>query len=156
MRRGYFEIGIIDGRCKENMGTLWRSAVQLGASGIFTIGARYGGQRSDTCASTKRIPYRAWPDWEAFQGVLPVLARANRLRHVEIVAIERWGQPLGKFIHPTQAIYLLGGEDCGIPRDVLQKCNHKVSIESVRDDCYNVAVAGSIVMWHRLNQLSGG
>ncbi len=43
----YFEIGIFHPKTKENIGTLWRSAYQLGAAGIFTIGKRQvlvGGQ----------------------------------------------------------------------------------------------------------------
>ena len=34
---GYFEIGIYNGKTEVNMGTLWRSAYQLGASGIFIV-----------------------------------------------------------------------------------------------------------------------
>ena len=39
--RGYFEIGIYRTKCDANVGTLWRSSFQLGASGIFTIGKRF-------------------------------------------------------------------------------------------------------------------
>jgi len=39
---GYFEIGILHPRNSANVGTLWRSAYQLGASGIFIIGALTG------------------------------------------------------------------------------------------------------------------
>lgn len=45
---GYFEIGIFHSKTEQNIGTLWRSAYQLGASGIFTIGKRYKEMSSDT------------------------------------------------------------------------------------------------------------
>lgn len=35
----YFAIGIYHPKTEMNMGTLWRSAYQLGASYIFTIGS---------------------------------------------------------------------------------------------------------------------
>jgi tRNA(Leu) C34 or U34 (ribose-2'-O)-methylase TrmL len=44
----YFEIGIYHPKTRNNVGTLWRSAYQLGASGLFTIGRRYERQSSDT------------------------------------------------------------------------------------------------------------
>jgi len=38
---GYFEIGVYGAKRETNVGTLWHSAYQLGASGIFVIGRRY-------------------------------------------------------------------------------------------------------------------
>jgi tRNA G18 (ribose-2'-O)-methylase SpoU len=66
------------------------------------------------------------------------------------VGIETEGTPLSEFQHPAQAIYLLGSENDGLPEEILQKCNVVVSIESVLRKSYNVAVAGSIVMYHRM------
>lgn len=56
--------------------------------------------------------------------------------------------PLQEFRHPQRCIYLLGAEDAGIPADVLDCCGSTVRI--VGDHCYNVAVAGSIVMYDRV------
>ena len=44
---GYFGVGIVNGKSEANQGTLWRSAYQLGASFIFTVGARFD-HRTDT------------------------------------------------------------------------------------------------------------
>lgn len=50
--RGYFGIGIVEGKSTENVGGLWRSAHALGASMIFTIGFRPPRQPTDTtCAA---------------------------------------------------------------------------------------------------------
>ena len=38
---GYFGIGVIHPKTSENIGTLWRSAYQMDASVLCTIGARY-------------------------------------------------------------------------------------------------------------------
>ena len=40
-QNGYFGIGICGGKTSENLGTLWRSAWQLGASYCFVIGSRF-------------------------------------------------------------------------------------------------------------------
>ena len=44
----FFGIGIQNGKTPENLGVLWRTAQNLGASFIFTIGNRYASQACDT------------------------------------------------------------------------------------------------------------
>lgn len=41
LEQGFFGIGIQNGKTPENLGALWRSAQNLGASYIFTNGNRY-------------------------------------------------------------------------------------------------------------------
>lgn len=142
--RGFFEIGIYRGKTPANVGTLWRSAYQLGAAGIFTIGRRYPDQASDTYKTHRHIPMREYLEAEAFFDAQPY--------NCPIVAIEMGGKPLSKFVHPERAIYLLGAEDHGIPEKLLQRCQHVVSLESVRTASFNVAVAGSLVMYDRMTK----
>ena len=137
----YFEIGIYHPKIKGNIGTLWRSAYQLGAAGIFTIGSRYKKQPSDCHKTMHQIPLRHYPAMDDFLR--------NRPRGAVLVGIETDGTPLTSFTHPAQAIYLLGAEDYGLPPNVLQVCNCVVSLESVVEAPYNVAIAGSLVMYHR-------
>lgn len=143
--RGFFEIGIYRGKTPANVGTLWRSAYQMGAAGIFTVGRRYPQQASDTVKAHKHIPCRQYDDFEAFIAANPYGA--------PIVAVEMGGRPLANFVHPERAIYLLGSEDFGIPPSVLAKCHHIVSLPAVRTESYNVAVAGSLVMYDRQTKL---
>jgi len=138
----YFEIGIYQPRRSDNLGTLWRSAYQLGAAGIFTIGRQYRRQSSDTEHTETLIPLRHYLTLEEFLAARPLGA--------QLVGVEMGGQPLASFQHPPQAIYLLGSENNGLPERVLALCNHVVSIEAVNKASYNVAVAGSLVMYHRL------
>ena len=140
--RGFFEIGIFRPKTDVNVGTLWRSAYQLGASGIFTIGKRYEKQASDTCVTNRHIPLRHYENFEDFNSHRPSLAT--------LIGIEMNGYTLSYFSHPEQAIYLIGAEYDGLPQEILEKCQHTVSLESVRQLSYNVAVAGSIVMYHRV------
>lgn len=141
MTRGYFEAGIYGGKSPLNVGTLWRSAFQMGAAGIFTIGRRYPQQASDTVKAYRHVPLREFATLEAFLAAQP--------RACPIVAVEMGGRALEGFVHPERAMYLLGAEDHGIPPGVLERCQHVVSLPAIRIESYNVAVAGSLVMYDR-------
>ena len=138
----YFEIGIYNTKTETNVGTLWRTAYQLGASGIFTIGKRYRHQRSDTPKSPRQIPLRHFENFECFD--------LHRPSGAVLVGVEMGGTKLKNFAHPKQAIYLLGAEDYGLPKKILNECNCLVSLEAIRLASYNVAVAGSLVIYDRV------
>ena len=140
---GYFEIGIFRPKHWENVGTLWRSAWQLGAAGIFTIGgAKPRHQITDVLRVDKRIPLRCFDDFDGFLAARP--------QGAQLIGVEMGGEKLGSFSHPVRAIYLLGSEVNGLPKEVMAKCEHVVEIESVNYASFNVAVSGSLVMYHRL------
>ena len=140
-QRGFFEIGVYHPKTETNIGTLMRSAFQLGAAGVFTIGRRYHAQGSDTVKAFRHLPVRHFATFEEFQAGRPMAAR--------LVGVEMGGRPLGVGHHPQSAVYLLGAEDHGLPRDVLDACQQVISLEAIRTESYNVAVAGSLVMYHR-------
>lgn len=139
---GYFEIGVFHPKHETNIGTLWRSAYQLGANGIFTIGKRYKRQTSDTVNYLAQLAVKEYTSFEEFYRTIP--------SEVQLVAIELGGSELVHFSHPSQAIYLLGAEDHGLPQTILDRCQLQVSIPSIREASLNVAVAGSIVMYDRM------
>lgn len=139
--RGYFEIGIYMGKTPANLGTLWRSAYQLGAAGIFLIGHRFQRQASDTVKAYRHIPLRQYDDFDHFQKSRPYDCR--------LIGIEMGGRPLSSYNHPERAIYLLGAEDSGLPKHVVSSCQNVLSLESINTLSYNVAVAGSLIMYHR-------
>jgi len=143
--RGFFEIGICHTKTTENVGTLWRSAFQLGAAGIFTIGKRYPRQASDTVKAYRHVPMREHETFDAFLAALPY--------NCQLVAVEMGGKPLQRFSHPERACYVLGAEDHGLPPAVLARCHHVISIPSIRTESFNVAVAGSLVMFDRQSKL---
>ena len=147
--RGYFGIGVYRPRCEENIGTLWRSAYQLGASYIFTVGARYKRQRSDTVGCSRHVPMFHYGSFDDLVSHLPVEAT--------LVALEHGGGALVDFKHPQRAVYLLGAEDDGLPGEVLARVKHVVTIPAVRTISFNVAMAGSICLYDRwLKQQEGG
>lgn len=139
--RGYFEIGIYNGKTPSNLGTLWRSAFQLGASGIFIIGNRFHRQASDTVKAWRSVPLREYTDFGHFLSCRPY--------DCLLVGVEMGGRSLVGYHHPERAIYLLGAEDSGLPEKVMEQCESIISLDAVKVESYNVAVAGSLVMYHR-------
>jgi tRNA G18 (ribose-2'-O)-methylase SpoU len=140
--RGYFAIGIFHGKSEVNIGTLWRSAYQLGAAYIFTVGKRYKQQSSDTPKAWRHIPLFNYLDMDELLENIP--------HDCALVGIEMGGTPLQEYSHPQRAIYLLGAEDRGLSDMVIKKCHSLISLSAVQTESYNVSVAGSIVMYNRV------
>ena len=137
----FFGIGIQNGKTPENLGVLWRTAQNLGASFIFTIGKRYAAQASDTHKAVKSMPYYHYKDFEDFFDHLP--------KGVRIVGVEKTeaAENLEDFKHPKRCVYLLGAEDSGLTKEAQEKAHFLVQFPSKFS--LNVAVAGSIVLYDR-------
>ncbi len=137
----YFGIGIQNGKSPQNLGSLWRSAQNLGASFIFTIGHRYSKDPTDTNDAVKSIPYYHYEHFQEFYKNLPKGARLVGIEITEDAA------SLEDFHHPKRCVYLLGAEDHGLTKEALSKCHLVVKFNSIRS--LNVSIAGSIVMYDR-------
>ncbi|WP_396597286.1 RNA methyltransferase [Dokdonia sp. R86516] len=137
----FFGIGIQNGKTPENLGVLWRSAQNLGASFIFTIGNRYAKQASDTHNAVKSMPYYHYDTFEDFFKHLP--------KGVRIVGVELddRAEMLETFHHPRRCVYLLGAEDNGLTNEAIAKSHFLIKFPSTLS--LNVAVAGSIVLYDR-------
>jgi tRNA G18 (ribose-2'-O)-methylase SpoU len=142
--RGYYGIGIYNAKMEQNIGTLWRSAYQLGAAFIYTIGARYHKQASDTTAAYRHIPFYQYDTFEQFKDCTPYDS--------QLIGVEFGGSELGTFKHPRSAIYLLGSEDHGLPEEIQKECQSIVTLAAIRQLSFNVSVAGSIVMYDRVQK----
>ena len=137
----FFGIGIQNGKTPENLGVLWRSAQNLGASFIFTIGNRYAKQSCDTHNAVNAIPYYHYDTFETFYDNLP---KGARLVGVELTDT---AESLETFKHPRRCVYLLGAEDHGLSKKAIEKSHFLIKFTSVLS--LNVSVAGSIVMYDR-------
>jgi tRNA (guanosine-2'-O-)-methyltransferase len=141
LEQGYFGIGIQNGKTPENLGVLWRSAQNMGASFIFTIGNRYAKQACDTHKAVGAMPYFHYNTFEEFYEMLP---KGAMLVGVEL---NPRSVPLETFEHPRRCVYLLGAEDHGLPKAAMEKSHHLVKFDTPKS--INVAIAGSIVMYDR-------
>jgi len=139
---GYFGIGVYQVKRSQNVGMLWRSAYQLGAAFLFTTGTRYKPQSDDVFKSWRHVPLFRY---DTFEQMVDAAAYSCML-----VGVEIGGESLPDFVHPTRAVYLLGAEDGGLPNEIAAQCHRVISIPAVRLASYNVAVAGTLVMYDRM------
>ena len=144
--RGYFGIGIYQGKTFENVGTLWRSADLMGAAFMFTIGKRYKKEASDTMKSFRHIPLYNYVSFDDFHKAMPY--------DCLLVGVELHtdSTPIKEFNHYERCIYLLGAEDHGLSKECINKCHKLIQLPGRKS--MNVAVAGSIVMFDRINKQS--
>lgn len=146
MRRGYFGIGVYHPKNTTNIGTLWRSAQNFVASFMFTIGRRYKYQHADTTKAWRSMPLYEYVSVDDFFSLVP--------RECMTVGVEQSERAIdiSRAKHNPMAVYILGAEDYGLPEAVLNRCCKVISIDTPL--CLNVAVAGSIVMFDRINKMS--
>ncbi len=144
--RGFFSIGVYGPKTEMNIGTLWRTANIFGASFIYTVGRRYKKQATDTLHTPKHIPLFHFASVEDLYEHLP---HGCRLVGVELTPE---AQASHRYAHPQQCCYLLGAEDNGLPQRVVDKCHDLIRLPGERS--LNVAVAGSMVVYDRWQQLS--
>ena len=143
---GFFGIGIVKAKHEANVGTLWRSAWQLGAGFLFTVATRFKYEASDTTQAYKQLPLFKYDEWGDFASNSP---------HGAVwVAVEMGGVPLQDFVHPPRAVYVLGSEDNGLNRPIVEACQCHVALPKWvgRSASYNVAMAGTLVMYDRMQK----
>lgn len=140
--RGYFAIGAERMSKSLNLGNLMRSAHAFGASFTFTIGATYSALEAiaDTSRGSQHLPHY---DWKGLDDM--ALPRGCQLVGVELIdeAID-----LPRFLHPSQAAYVLGPEKGSLSPELVAKCDVVVKIPM--RFCVNVAMAGAIIMYDRM------
>lgn len=146
-KNSFFGIGILNNINELNIGSLWRSAYILGASFIFTIDKKYKSQSSDVTKAWTKIPLYHYNYFEDFFNNIPF--------STVLVAVEQSGNatPISEFKHPIRAIYLLGNEQNGLPKSILDKCHQIIQLPG--SFSLNVANAGSIVLYDRHVKLGG-
>lgn len=141
----YFGIGIFRPKTEENVGTLWRTAYVYGASFIFIIDAKYKKQNSDVLKVWSKIPLFQFETTEAFLKTIPYSCK------IVGIEIDKKAVPIKQYTHPKRAIYLLGSENNGLTKELKRKCQDLVVLPG--DYSLNVAVAGSIVVFDRVNKM---
>ena len=143
--RGYFGIGVVHAKSAVNIGTLMRSAYSFSANFVFTVGKRYSKQCSDTMQAWRHMPVFNFSDINDLVAHLPYDCPLIGIE------LEKGAIDLAAFSHPVRACYLLGAEDHGLSQSEIALCNSIVVINGA-NRCLNVSVAGSIVMWDRIQK----
>ena len=144
--RGYFGIGILEPTNEVNVGGLWRSAMLMGASFVFTIAKEYRYMRSDTQKTYRHLPLFHFQGFDRFLCSMPYDSK--------LIAVEQHSDSieLTRYVHPERTVYLLGTEETGLPREVIEHAYQVLEIPTLYELSLNVHVAGSIVMYDRFNK----
>jgi tRNA G18 (ribose-2'-O)-methylase SpoU len=145
-RRGFFGIGIYNLKRSANFGGLLRNAQAFGADFVFTIGARqlrYGVGSGNTGKAERHIPVFNFIDWETFLKERPYGCMLTGIEYSADVE----GFNLRNYTHFEREVYILGAEDTGLSKDILEKCNSVVFINT--GICLNVATTGALIMYDR-------
>jgi len=142
--KGYFGIGCLNMKTSMNFGTLFRTAQIFNADFIFLIGCRFKTQASDTMKSWKHIPTFNYKDFKDFNDHRPYDCKLIGIELIETAI------PIKEFKHPKQACYLLGAEDYGLTKEAITACQEIIYLPGERS--LNVSVAGSIVLFDRINK----
>ena len=142
--KGYFGIGCIGMKTAQNYGTLFRTAQIMEADFIFLIGPRFKKQATDTMKSWRHMPLFEFKDFKDFNEHRPYDCKLIGIELTETAT------PIKEFKHPKQALYLLGSEDNGLSNEAINACNEIIILPGKRS--LNVSVAGSIVIYDRINK----
>lgn len=142
MKRGYTGIAMFHPKNVHNWGTLCRTASILNVDFIATIGRRFIKQSSDTVKSWRHVPVFEYNTFDEFFEHLPL---GCQLIGVEL---DVSAKPIQTFNHPEKGVYLLGAEDHGIPKKLLERCHRRLLLPGKIS--LNVSVAGSIVLYDKL------
>ncbi len=146
-KRGFFAVGVFNPSLGVNVGGVWRTAHAFGAKFLFTIGGKYKKEASDTSKAWKSLPLLEFRDFDTFL--------LSRPKDCPIIAVELDSRAISikKFSHPKNAVYLVGNESQGIPRNVLDKCDAIIQLPGTF--CLNLSSAASIVAFDRINKQEG-
>lgn len=150
----FFAIGIMHAKTSDNIGTLFRSALNFGAAYIYTVNRRYSRQSSDTQNTAATLPLFHYESVSELKQHLP---HDCRLVGIDCNVPNRVVENLDVYQHPKRCVYLLGAEDHGLTREELDACHQIVSIPTCpvtnTGGSLNVASAGTIIMYDRFMKL---
>ena len=144
-KNGFFGIGCLNMKTSQNYGTLFRTAQVFNADFIFLIGTRFKKQASDTMKSWRHMPLFEYENFDDFNKHRPYDCKLIGIELIESAT------PIKEFKHPKQACYLLGAEDNGLTKEALKACQEIIYLPGERS--LNVSVAGSIVLFDRINKI---
>ena len=137
--RGYSAIGLINTKTEANVGGALRGAYCFGASIVVIQGARYKRIATDTMATYRSIPLIETDDIYSLVpfDCIPVCVEINEKSRC-----------ITNFIHPERAFYIFGPEDGSVPKNIMDRCKHIISIPTKH--CLNLASTVNVVLYDRL------
>jgi len=130
-----------------NVGSIFRTADCVGLEKVYLCGitAHPPNQKVNKTA-LGTVDFIAWEHAEDTLGLIRLLKKQG----VQVIGVETTSAsiPFQEFEYPFPVCFVLGNEALGIPREILEMCDHLVEIP-VRGfkNSLNVAVAAGIILY---------
>lgn len=136
----------INPKFSSNVGTMARNAELLGVDNLYVAQPHRIPQlipATDTAKSFRRIGH--------FVDDEKTVISTLRSQGHRVIAIEldNSALPLTTFVHPDDALYIIGSEDKGISQEVLSNVDDIITIPAQKQWSFNAADSATIVMYDR-------
>lgn len=136
--RGFSVVGLYAPKNGLNMGGVLRAAHCYGAALILLEAPRFVRQASNTTEAQRHIPTIVGSIEDLRPHDCPMV----------VVELVDGARPLPTFAHPERALYVFGPEDGSVPKRLVERAQHVVSIPT--DFCMNLAATVNVVLYDRL------
>lgn len=135
-------VGLTNPKSPSNVGAVMRAAGCYRVDEVLYTGKRYAQAAkfsTDTKNMSEHIPLTS------VQSFIESIDKKIEIVCVELV---EGATPLPHFIHPQNALYILGPEDGSICQKVVNQSDHVVYVPTV--GCMNLAATVNVVLYDRL------
>lgn len=136
--RGYAAIGLIGPKIEANVGGAMRAADCYGAALVILEAPRFVHRATNVTKAQRHMPMIVGAICDHRPYDCPMV----------IIEIIDGAVSLPKFSHPERALYVFGPEDGSVPRRIVERAQHIVSIPTRW--CMNLAATVNVVLYDRL------
>lgn len=140
--RGFSAIGIVSPKIEANVGGAMRAADCYGAALMIMEAPRFHHRATNVTKAQRHIPMIVGEICEHRPYDCPLI----------VIEIMDGAVSLPKFTHPERALYVFGPEDGSVPRRIVERAQHIVSIPTRW--CMNLAATVNVVLYDRLAKRS--
>lgn len=136
--RGFSAIGLVGPKIESNVGGALRAAHCYGAGFIVLEAPRFQHRSTNVTKAQKHIPMIVGNICDHRPYDCPMIV-------IEIMA---GSVKLPDFDHPERGLYVFGPEDGSVPRHIMDRAQHFVSVPTLY--CMNLAATVNVVLYDRL------
>lgn len=136
--RGFIGIGLVAPKNEHNVGGAMRAAQCYGASLILLQAPRFRHRSTNVGHAERHIPMIVGPICEHRPFDCPMV----------VIEIVDGARSLPDFRHPERALYVFGPEDGSVPKDIISRAQHIVSVPT--RICMNLAATVNVVLYDRM------
>lgn len=136
----------INPKFSSNVGTMARNAELFGFDKLYVSQPeRTGGHigATDTAKSFRRIGEFVWDEI----GLISSMRDSGH--KIIAIELENDATDVTTFDHPEDALYIIGSEDKGISRDILDIVDETIVIPAYKQWSFNAADSATIIMYDR-------